>query len=212
MSRIHVGAGAAEIFVAVFEGVAAEIGRGGIVLLQHGAHGAIHDEDAGGEGVLRVRWTVLRSRSCAAPCRRGSRSLPAHFNGHLVAAEGGAQLNAGHHGCATRCDHFAGYGDAFGARSLGVCCAAACDPCIARGNGDSQFVDHELGVAKTGERPDAGDHGDIVMRRCASETSSRSRSKMGWVTTYSAPASHFPIEAAQLLVEIERARDSRRRR
>ncbi len=36
--------------------------------------------------------------------------------------------------------------------------------------------------------------------------SSRSRSNTGWVTTYSAPGLHFPLEAPKFLVHVQRAR------
>ena len=36
----------AQIFVAIFEMRAAEIGRGGVVRLEHGAHGAVENQDA----------------------------------------------------------------------------------------------------------------------------------------------------------------------
>ena len=36
----------AQVFVAVFEVRAAEIGRSGVMRLEHGAHGAVEDQDA----------------------------------------------------------------------------------------------------------------------------------------------------------------------
>ena len=42
----------AQIFVAVFEMRAAEIGRSGVVRLEHGAHGAVENQDALGQGVF----------------------------------------------------------------------------------------------------------------------------------------------------------------
>jgi len=58
--------------------------------------------------------------------------------------------------------HVAGDGDSFGARGFGVL-GAAHTVHIFLGNGDAQLVHHELGVAETGERPDAGDQRQLVM-------------------------------------------------
>ena len=45
---------AAQIFVAIFETRAAEIGERGIVGLQHGPHGAIDNQNARGKGVVKL--------------------------------------------------------------------------------------------------------------------------------------------------------------
>ena len=47
-----IGAGEDEILVAAFERGSAEIGGGEVALLEHGAHGAVEHEDAGGEGIF----------------------------------------------------------------------------------------------------------------------------------------------------------------
>ena len=52
MSRIHIRAGDAQILVAVFEVRAAEIGGGRVVRLEHGAHGAVENQDALSQRVL----------------------------------------------------------------------------------------------------------------------------------------------------------------
>ena len=62
MSLDDVGAGFDQIFVAAFEARAAEIRGGEIAVLEHGAHGPVEDEDAGGKGVGERSLALLKGR------------------------------------------------------------------------------------------------------------------------------------------------------
>ena len=103
-------------------------------------------------------------------------------------SHGRADLRALHHG-ADRGQHLARDGDAFLARGFG-----SCGSCHALENRvrhrDAQFVLHELGIAHADQRPDAGDHRNpAVLDALAGMSPAGARSKTGWVTAYSAPAS-----------------------
>ena len=72
-----IGAGDDQVFVAAFEVRAAEIRGGEIGLLQHGAHGAIQDEDALAQQFAKGQALLNEILSClydypAARCRNGA--------------------------------------------------------------------------------------------------------------------------------------------
>src|SRR5271157_6118091 len=147
---------------------------------------------------------LISTRSVAIAMRFSARADGLrHVQGHLVTAKGRAQLYTLDEVADTR-DHLAGDSNAFLAGFFGVVHAAhALHEFL--GNGHAQLVDHELGVAVAGERPDAANHRNPDVLGAAQETFQvvEVEDRLGHHVL--GAGFHLPLEAADLLVQVQRA-------
>src|SRR5438105_3680429 len=125
------------------------------------------------------------------------------FDRHLVSSERRAQLDTLHH-AAHAPGHLAGDRDALGASLLGVIDFS--HPLHeALGDWNAQLVDHELGIAVAGERPDPADHRDSELLNATEEALEQIEIEDGLGDGVLGAGLDLELEAVNLLVDVQSA-------
>ena len=123
---------------------------------------------------------------------------------HLVAAERRAQLYALHHAAGRAPPSRARWRRLPRARLSALSTRAhALHELL--GHRHAQLVHHELGVAEAGERPDAADHRDLDVLDALQELLQQVEIEHRLRDDVLGAGLHFPLEAADLLVQVQRA-------
>ena len=108
------------------------------------------------------------------------------------------------HHVANTSDHLTGDGDAFFTGAVGVVDAAHALHEFVRDR-DAELVDHDLGVAEAGQRPDATDDRYVGVLDALQELIEQIEVEHGLGDDVLGTGFDLPIEAAKLLVHVERA-------